>query len=85
MGRVRDKLRVGGILTYCNLTSIGVLKGKYDDWQTLFTETQLPHLLAAGWKESEISFETAPSNPPADCEYYCHQTALVPVLTKGEN
>ena len=84
VGRIRDKLRVGGIMTYCNLTSIGVLKGTYENWEDLWRETQVPHLLAAGWKENEITFETAPSNPPPECEYYSHTTALVPILTKSE-
>lgn len=81
---IRNKLKKGGVLTYCNLTSIGILKGQYADWADLFRETQLPHLLAAGWKEEEISFGTAPTNPTDDYEYYSHLTGLVPVLTKSE-
>jgi len=82
--RIRNKLKKGGVLTYCNLTSLGVLKGQYASWADLFRETQLPHLLAAGWKEEEISFETAPTAPTEDCEYYSHSTGLVPILTKSE-
>ena len=82
--RIRSKLKKGGVLTYCNLTSLGVLKGQYASWADLFRETQLPHLLAAGWKEGEIAFETAPTNPTEDCEYYSHPTGLVPILTKSE-
>ena len=82
--RIRSKLKKGGVLTYCNLTSLGVLKGQYANWADLFRETQLPHLLAAGWKEEEIAFETAPTNPTDDCEYYSHPTGLVPILTKSE-
>ena len=80
--RARDKLKKGGVLTYCNLTSLGVLKGKYDSWEELFRETQLPKLIEAGWLPEEISFTTARTAPPADCEYYSHDTGLVPVLTK---
>tara|TARA_B100000795_G_scaffold47490_1_gene31231 strand:+ start:109 stop:252 length:144 start_codon:yes stop_codon:yes gene_type:complete len=42
----------------------------------------VPHLLAAGWKREEIAFEIVPTAPTPDCEYYCHDSALVPVLTK---
>jgi len=70
------------VLTYCNLTSLGVLKGRYAEWADLFRETQLPHLIAAGWKEEELAFEVAPASPPAECEYYSHDTALVPVLRR---
>ena len=83
ISRARDKLKKGGVLTYCNLTSLGVLKGEYEDWADLFRETQLPHLLAAGWLPEEISFEVAPAAPPKDCEYYQHDTALVPILRKS--
>lgn len=82
--RIRRKMKRGAILTYCNLTSIGVLKGRYEDWSELFDETQLPHLLECGWKREEISFETAPTNPDDDCEYYSHDSALVPILKKLE-
>jgi len=81
----RDKLKKGGVLTYCNLTSLGVLKGEYADWAALFEATQVPHLLAAGWKREEMAFEVAPAAPPPECEYYCHDTALVPILTKSED
>jgi glycine amidinotransferase len=83
--RARSKLRAGGVLTYCNLTSLGVLKGRYESWEDLFNETQRPNLLAAGWKEEEISFSTAETAPPADCEYYAHTTGLVPILTKQQD
>ena len=54
-------------MTYCNLTSLGVLKAKpeYNDpnkshvenWGLLMKETQIPHLVEAGWTEEECSFE----------------------------
>ena len=31
----------GAILTYCNLTSIGVLKGEHGDWKDLWEKTQV--------------------------------------------
>jgi hypothetical protein len=49
----------------------------------LFEETQRPHLNAAGFSDEEIlPFEVVPVTPTADCEYYSHNTALAPILTK---
>jgi guanidinoacetate N-methyltransferase len=63
---IRNKIKVGGRLTYCNLTSLGVLKNKpeYNDpaksheenWDALMKGTQIPHLVEAGWKEEECTF-----------------------------
>ncbi|MEC4814844.1 MAG: class I SAM-dependent methyltransferase [Scytonema sp. PMC 1069.18] len=76
-------LKKGGILTYCNLTSTGVLKNKYDSWKKLFNETQLPHLLEAGVPENDIKgiiiFKVS---PPSDCLYFQHKTAMIPILIK---
>jgi len=77
-------MKSGAVLTYCNLTSTGVLKGRYENWSKLFEETQLPYLLECGWRQDEISFETAPTIPDIGCEYYSHDSALVPVLKKIE-
>jgi len=86
LGQVRNKLRPGGILTYCNLTSLGVLKNQYKTWEELFEKTQLPHLLEAGFKRDEIKKAYAyPVTPTSDCEYYSHDTAMVPVIIKGDN
>ena len=52
------------------------------DWASLFEKSQLPHLLAAGWHRDELDFTTAATAPPAECEYYGHDTGLVPILTK---
>jgi len=79
IGQAFEKLRPGGVLTYCNLTSLGVLRGEFNSWKELFAETQLPHLLACGFREEDIRFEVAPAAPTADCEYYQHDTALVPI------
>eukprot|EP00754_Rhynchopus_humris_P050595 Rhum_TRINITY_DN9051_c0_g1::Rhum_TRINITY_DN9051_c0_g1_i1::g.31508::m.31508/K00542/GAMT; guanidinoacetate N-methyltransferase len=88
----RRILKQGGVLTYCNLTSLGVLRPKFtrsglsdhDCWKNLFNETQRPHLLAAGFKEDEImDFELfGPLNPPESCEYYQHNSLLIPRVEK---
>lgn len=77
-------LRNGGILSYCNLTSTGVLKNSYDSWETLFNETQLPYLLETGVPENDIKgiiiFKVS---PPTDCLYFQHQTAMIPIIVKS--
>ena len=79
-----SKLKVGGILTYCNLTSIGVLRTQYPDWNELFEKTQKPHLLACNIKEEDIKpFEIFTVNPPKDCRYYHYPEALCPVIIKS--
>ncbi|KAF4671285.1 hypothetical protein FOZ61_003218 [Perkinsus olseni] len=76
-------LKPGGILTYCNLTSIGVLKGEYDTWQELWEKTQLPHVRSCGFDDAGIKpFRIFPVTPAQDCEYYEHNEALIPVLYK---
>ena len=76
-------IKKGGILTYCNLTSTGILKNRYDSWETLFTETQLPYLLEAGVPENDIKgiiiFKVT---PPTDCLYFQHETAMIPIIVK---
>jgi guanidinoacetate N-methyltransferase len=76
-------LKPGGILTYCNLTSIGVLLGeKKGDWESLWNDKQVPHLNACGF--DQVSYETFPVTPPDSCEYYGgHKAALVPTCIKG--
>jgi glycine amidinotransferase len=79
----RRILKPGGIMTYCNLTSLGVLRHEYDSWEELFEATQKPHLLKAGYHEDEIiGVEAFPVEPTSDCEYYSHDTAMVPIIQK---
>lgn len=79
----RRVLKPGGILTYCNLTSLGILKNNYDSWEVLFEETQRPHLKNAGYLDEEfVGIEVVPVKPTADCEYYQHNTAMAPKLIR---
>ena len=77
------KLKVGGIMTYCNNTSAGILKTDYPDWNVMFEKTQKPELLKVV-KETDIQpFEIMTGlAPPTDCQYYHHTEALVPILIK---
>lgn len=78
---IYPKLKPGGILTYCNLTSIGVLKGEHKEWKTLWNKTQVPHIRTCGF--TDYKFETSPVTPPEECKYYAgHKEALVPKLFK---
>ena len=78
------KLKPGGVITYCNLTSIGVLHTQYPDWNELFEKTQKPHILDCGFKERDIkSFELCPVSPPDDCRYYHHKEAMYPIIIKS--
>jgi len=83
--QARRLLRPGGVLTYCNLTSLGVLKNEYESWEELFEKTQLPHLEAAGYTRDEIKgFEVVKVKPTADCEYYQHVSAMAPIIIRGD-
>jgi len=76
-------LKSGGILTYCNLTSTGVLKNNYDSWEALFNETQIPHLLDAGVPEDDIKgLMVFKVSPPITCQYFQHKTAMIPIIVK---
>ncbi len=76
-------LKPAGILTYCNLTSTGVLKNNYDSWETLFNKTQVPYLIDAGVPEDDIKgiliFKVS---PPKTCQYFQHNTAMIPIIVK---
>lgn len=77
--QIYTALKPGGILTYCNLTSIGVLRGK-DNWPQLWKKTQIPYLKEIGF--DKLSFATFAVTPPESCEYYSHPEALVPTCVK---
>lgn len=82
IAKAYKKMLPGGILTYCNLTSFGVLRGRYDTWETLFNETQLPQLIKCGIPSTCINFKIVSVSPPPDCEYYNYDTAIVPICRK---
>lgn len=90
---------MGGRLTYCNLTSLGVLKSNpdynksgltaHENWSRLMQDTQIPHLLEAGWHRDEITWEvyklpeqTIIDRDQVGCEYYSHNDCLIPYLNK---
>lgn len=79
-------LRPGGVLAYCNLTSWGeLLKTKYSDLGTMFKETQLPALLAAGFRSEDVSWTELELSPPASCRYYSHGRLLVPRVARADS
>jgi len=77
--KIMPKIKKGGVLTYCNLTSIGVLKGQHEEWDNLWKETQVPHIEKCGYKN--MSYTTFSITAPSTCDYYSgHTEALVPKL-----
>jgi guanidinoacetate N-methyltransferase len=85
----RRILKPSGILTYCNLTSLGVLGCIYGcdkqekHWQKLIDETQLPHIAKAGFMLDR--YELFQVNPPPSCKYYSLPKAFCPYLRKASS
>lgn len=77
-------LKPGGILTYCNITSYGVLvREKYGyDVRKMFEESQIPELEKIGFRRENISYEVVPVMPEAECKYYDHKELVAPRIVK---
>ena len=48
-------------------------------------ETQVPHLVKAGFREEDISTEIVPMSPPEECKYYQFHQMIAPTVLKQED
>lgn len=84
-GHAARLLKPGGVLTYCNLTSWGeYMKGQFDDIETMFTETQIPKIIEAGFKRENISWKVLTDVvPEKECQYYECKEMIAPTIMKS--
>ena len=47
-----------------------------------FQESQVPHLIKAGFKKENISTTLMDIIPPADCKYYSFNKMITPTILK---
>ena len=77
-------LKPGGILTYCNITSYGVLlRERFNyDVRKMFEESQIPQLEKIGFKKENISYDVVAVTPESSCRYYDHNELVAPKVVK---
>ena len=80
-------LRSGGVFSFCNLTSWGeLLKSKYpatkEGIEQMFIETQIPHLVEAGFKRENISWTVMSVDFDKECKYYATEWMIAPKCIK---
>lgn len=76
-------LKPGGVMTYCNLTSWGQLKGDYPDDRELFEKTQAPKLRDIGFTDLDI--KVIDIDPEIDNQFnkYNYKTIPAPIVRKS--
>lgn len=87
--RLRPELRAA-IISKLMINGIGlkapIKPGAASHWPAPsvndFQETQVPHLLQAGFKKEKISTTTMDIAPPSDCKYYSFNKMITPTIIK---
>ena len=58
------------------------MKSRFDNIEKMFEETQVAHLLDAGFRRDNIKTEVMPISPPSECRYYSYNKTIAPAITK---